>query len=339
VGGVTIEYATGFNGQFIESNRIGLGALVQLTRSGDVIPHILSVIVPAETTKMPDVAYHWTDTHVDIVLDNIGDNATVRQKNITDFFVGLGVDGLSTGNTKRLMEAGHDSVAAILRMTEADFAKVDGFKAKMVEKLYSGIREKVAQASLLDIAVASNQFGRGLGRKKLQPILETYPGILTEESSAEDKRNALLKINGIGKENAKGFVENIPVFLEFLKACGLEGKLRGAAKPSIVAMVTETVPVVLSKEAEPAAAAAPISPKSSHILSGKHIVMTKVHDKTIMADVVKVGGIVDDNMSKHVFVLVVKSMHDSSKKMDYAREHGIPMMLPCEFMDRYLTKN
>jgi uncharacterized iron-regulated protein len=106
----------------------------------------------------------------------------------------------------------------------------------------------------------------------------------------------------------------------------------------MVAAVTETAPIVLSKEGEPVGIAAPVSPKQQHILSGKHIVMTKVHDKTIMADVVKVGGIVDDEMSQRVFVLVVKSMHDSSKKMDYAIEHGIPMMLPCEFVDKYLTK-
>jgi len=324
IGGVTIEYATGFNGQFIESNRIGVGALVQLTRSGDVIPHILSVITPAEITKMPDVAYHWTETHVDLVLDNIGEDMTVRQKNITDFFVGLGVDGLSTGNTKRLMEAGFDSVAVIIHMNPADFAKVDGFKTKMIDKLYTGIREKVEQASLLDIAAVSNKLGRGLGKRKLQPIFETYPGILTDQSTDEEKRSALVKIAGIGKENAKSFVENIPVFLDFLKVCGLEGKLVASLPPS-------TTLVAPYEKIE-----SPVM-ENKHILFGKHIVMTKVRDKEVLANLAKYGGILDENMSKNIFVLIVKSMHDSSSKMEYAREHGIPMMLPCEFIDKYFT--
>jgi NAD-dependent DNA ligase len=55
IGGVTIEYATGFNGKFIEDNKIGVGAIIQLIRSGDVIPYIKSVVVPAETGKMPDI--------------------------------------------------------------------------------------------------------------------------------------------------------------------------------------------------------------------------------------------------------------------------------------------
>ena len=59
LGGVTIEYATGFNGKFIEDNKIGIGALIQMIRSGDVIPYIKSVTMPAEKAKMPSVPYVW----------------------------------------------------------------------------------------------------------------------------------------------------------------------------------------------------------------------------------------------------------------------------------------
>ena len=162
--------------------------------------------------------------------------------------------------------------------------------------------------------------------------------IKKQDKQESPKKKKTRKMKDVGSPHAKGFVENIPVFLEFLKVCGLEGKLREAAKPPIVTAVTDKSPIVLSKERNLVEIAAPVSPKQQHILSGKHIVMTKVHDKTIMVDVVKVGGIVVDKMSQRVFVLVVKSMHDSSKKMDYAREHGIPMMLPCEFVDKYLIK-
>lgn len=46
IGGVTITYATGFNGKFIYDNQIGPGAKVKITRAGDVIPQILEVISP-----------------------------------------------------------------------------------------------------------------------------------------------------------------------------------------------------------------------------------------------------------------------------------------------------
>ena len=59
LGGVTIKHATGFNGNFIESNKIGIGAIIEIIRSGDVIPYIKSVITPAETAKMPNIPYKW----------------------------------------------------------------------------------------------------------------------------------------------------------------------------------------------------------------------------------------------------------------------------------------
>jgi len=320
IGGVTIEYATGFNGKFIESNKIGIGALIQLTRSGDVIPHILSVITPAEKAKMPEEPYHWTDTHIDVVLDNIAEDEVVLSKNITDFFKGIEVDGLSSGNVKRIMNAGFNSVAKIIKMNKQDFEAVEGFQKKMIDKIYEGIREKIEKASLLDIMVASNLFGRGMGERKIKPIIEAYPDILRDKNSTPDqKMEALMKISGIGKENAKSFVENIPRFLEFLEETGLETKLTGKSNP-IVSSKEEVV--VISD--------------TSHPLYQKHIVMTKVRDKKIIEELKRVGGILDDSMGKNTFVLIVKSHEDESNKTKYAKEHGIPIMTPAEFISNFI---
>jgi DNA ligase (NAD+) len=50
--GVTITYATGFNAKFIFDNKVGPGAKVKITRSGDVIPLILEVVVPMPIENM-----------------------------------------------------------------------------------------------------------------------------------------------------------------------------------------------------------------------------------------------------------------------------------------------
>ena len=129
IGGVNIEYTTGFNGKFIEDNKIGPGAKIQMIRSGDVIPYIKSVLVPASQGKMPDadaMPYEWNATHVDVILKNVDANDTVKEKNIVGFFSDLEVEGLATGNVRRIMAAGFDTVPKILKMTEADFKDVDG---------------------------------------------------------------------------------------------------------------------------------------------------------------------------------------------------------------------
>ena len=128
LGGVRIEYATGFNGAFINDNKVGIGAVIELIRSGDVIPHIRKVTTPAEEAKMPSVPFKWNDTHVDVLLEDIHGDETVKEKIVTGFFRGIGVEGLSSGNIARIIDTGFDSVPKIIKMTVQDFLTVDGFK-------------------------------------------------------------------------------------------------------------------------------------------------------------------------------------------------------------------
>ena len=320
LGGVTIEYCTAFNGNFVETNKIGIGAVIQIIRSGDVIPYIQAVTSPAVQPKMPTVPYHWNDTHVDIILDDVATDETVLLKNITAFFVELEVDGLSAGNVKRIMNAGFNTVPKILKMTRADFANVEGFKEKMVTKIYEGIKTKVESATLLQVMVASNLFGRGIGERKIRPIMEKYPAILTSPETPAQKTTMLLSVPGIGKEQSKLFVENIPRFLAFLKECGLEGKLTPGSVSQVVA-VPETTTAAVDK---------------TNPLYGKKIVMTKIRDKDIIEYMKTVGATLEDAIKKDTFVLIVKSKSDVSNKTKYAYDNSIPILEPAEFKERFM---
>jgi NAD-dependent DNA ligase len=316
LGGVTIEYATGFNGKFIEDNKIGVGAVIQMVRSGDVIPFIKSVTTPAEKAKMPLVPYVWNKTHVDILLENPNEDTGVQEKNITLFFTTLEVDGLAKGRINKLFQAGKTTVAQILRMTAADFETVEGFQKKTALKLAEGIKAKVGAASLLDIMVASGKMGRGLGERKIRPILAKYPDILRSALSDQEKEAQLKSIEGIGPENAREFVKNIHSFMEFVKACGLESKLQQG-------------PVL-------AQAPAPAAPSVQGPLTGKKIVMTKVRDKEIITFMTNQGATLEDSMKKDTFVLIVKSKEDTSNKTEYAVKNGIPIMTAEEFKQMYM---
>ena len=59
IGGSTIEYCTGHNAAFIYKNKIGLGSIVSMIKSGDVIPKIQKVIKCSDKPKMPDVKCVW----------------------------------------------------------------------------------------------------------------------------------------------------------------------------------------------------------------------------------------------------------------------------------------
>jgi NAD-dependent DNA ligase len=317
LGGVTIEYATGFNGAFIESNKIGVGAVIEMIRSGDVIPYIRKVVVPSDEPKMPSVPYKWNNTHVDVLLENLEDDDNVKEKNITGFFRGIEVDGLSSGNVKRIIAAGYDTIAKILKMSVADFLKVEGFKDKTATKLYEGIQQKISSVSLITIMSASNMFGRGFNDKKIELILGGYPDVLISKDSPSQKVAKISEIKGMATKTSEAFVEKIPEFLEFLKETDLVRKLR------------EFIESINKKNT--------VGPSSvsTHPLNGKTIVMTGFRDADLQEKLKKVGATIGSSVSSKTFVLLVKDMNETSGKVMDAKKHSVPLMTPSEFMEKY----
>ena len=310
LGGVQIEYATGFNGAFIKDNNIGIGATIELIRSGDVIPHIKSVIVPAPEPKMPSIPYKWNDTHVDVMLENASEDPIVKEKNITGFFKGIEVDGLGAGNVAKIIAAGYDSVGKIIRMSEADFLKVDGFQKKMATKIFTGIKDKLTNASLVTIMSASNVFGHGFSETRLGPIIQMYPDILTSSEPNEAKISKLKEIKGMAAKTASAFVEKIPDFVAFMKDAGLESKIQQATQ-----VLKASAPVV-----------------SNHPLNGKTIIVTGFTEKLIEDKVKSVGAKFGSAVSKNTNIVVAKSVDESSGKLDKARELNKTLAIPIQII-------
>ena len=311
LGGVKIEYATGFNGTFIESNRIGIGALIKIIRSGDVIPYIKEVITPANVGKMPSQPYIWNASHVDVLLEDKDSDVGVLEKNITGFFQGIKVDGLSEGNVKRIMEAGFDSIAKIVKMTRDDLLTIDGFKEKMANKIHSGIEKRLREVSLPSLMAASNMLGRGFSTTKTKLILEEYPDILTSQESLEEKKRKLSVVKGMGSKSADSFVDHIPQFLGFLEDTDLTGKL--SARPS------SPKPIV----------------DEGHVLFKKAIVMSGTRDKDLEKLLEDVGSTLGSSVTSNTFALITPDVTSESSKIKQARKFTTPIFTPAEFRRKY----
>lgn len=311
LGGVRIEFATGFNGAFINDNKVGVGAVIELIRSGDVIPHIRKVTVPAEQAKMPSVPFKWNDTHVDIMLEDMGSDETVKEKNITGFFKGIGVEGLSSGNVARIIQAGYDTVPEIIKMDVNDLLKVEGFKDKTANKLYSGIKDKIDAASLVTIMSASNVFGRGFSEKRLELIMDSYPNVLVSKESNAQKIAKISEIKGMAEKTAEAFVERIPDFISFIKEAELAKKL--------------TQEVTEKKQVD-----------ESHPLFGKTIVITGFRDTQIQESIKNIGAKLGTSVSKNTFIVLLKNTDEDTGKASEARKLGVPLMTPEEFSKKYL---
>ena len=158
----------------------------------------------------------------------------VREKNITGFFRGIEVDGLSSGNITRIIDAGYDNVPKILKMSENDFLQIPGFKKKMANKIYTGIKNKIKDASLITIMSASNIFGRGFSSKKIELIMNELPDILLSKETNSQKIKNVSDVKGMALKSAEAFVSHIDDFINFLKDAELEDKLYEQPKTKIV---------------------------------------------------------------------------------------------------------
>ena len=305
--GADIEFATAHNIKNVIDNNIGIGAIVQLSRSGDVIPKIEKVIVPAEEPKLPDVAWKWNETHVDALLKDFASNEEVRNKNIISFFAKLNTTGFGPGNITKVIENGFDTIPKILKMTIEDFEKIPGFQITTAKKVYNGIKDKIDNVSLSVLMDASNTFGRGMGESRISAVLDVYPNILTMEVSSEEKEILVRKIEGFAEKTAYLFITHIPEFLEFIKETGLQSKLNDNKKLD-----------------------------ESHPLYDKKILLTGFRDKELETKIKSHGGKIATSVSNKLFMVLVPSIDANTSKIEKARKKKLKITTPDIFIKKYL---
>jgi DNA ligase (NAD+) len=314
--GVTIEYATGFNAAFVKQNGLGVGALVELVRSGDVIPYITNVIQSASVTKWPDMDYVWNDTKIDILLEKPEDNDVVKQKNIALFFKKIGVEGLSEGNVRRIYEGGYTSISMFLSMSKSKFLKIEGFKEKMATKLHTNIHTKIADANLLQLMVASNVFGRGFGEKKLEVLLSEYPSVFQDRSSKETKMKKVAEIEGFANKTAESFVSKIEDFKSFLREIGQMTKLNR----------------LNMNNTQPSSQTTTVKKTVTGKYIGKKFVFTGFRDKELEEKLKIEGGQIMSSVSGTTDYLVVKTKDQTGSKVDKAKLLSIPVIVYNQLM-------
>ena len=305
--GTTITFVTVHNELYRRNNGIDVGAVVEIIRSGDVIPKVHNVLTPVEIQPPPE-QYNVELKGVDYVLTNPDEDMTVRLKMIHAFFVNIGVVGLGRGNVHRIMSAGFNTVQDILNMKLEDFLTVDGFKDKTAYKIRNSIQKCIIQSTLPELLVATNILGRGMGLSRVTAILEKYPDILITDEPDQEKLEKIAALPGFKDKTAMLFVPYIQKFHMFMTAIKQESKLKYVKHTNI---------------------------NIGHPLYGKKIVITGFRDKKLEEQFKTFGIILTNTVnSKTCLVLVKNKNHDSSKILK-AKELKLPIFTLKEFTDKY----
>jgi NAD-dependent DNA ligase len=305
--GVMIKRASGFNGEYIKTQKIGPGAIIAITRSGDVIPYIVKVVVPAEP-QMPTEKYYWNATGKDIMLEEMESSREVQLKQIDNFFSKLNVASIRTGTITKLFDAGLDTLSKILAASAADIAKIDGFQIKSAEKIVDSIRAKLSVLSCVDFMDASNAFGRGFGSKRLTAIIGAIPAIA--QDMYIPSVSELNAIDGVSTKTADAFIKGLVIYRQMKMSLNLQCDKHKIQK------VAEKV-------------------NKSTKMDAQVVVFTGFRDKDMEKFIEENGGSIGDTITKKTTILVTKDGAKTTSKVDKAVLNGIVVYNKTEFVSKY----
>ncbi len=213
---VLITYATGHNAKFVKEGEIGPGAIIGISRSGDVIPKITSVIKPSETGwQGPSVQCEWNESGVELVCTETGGDKQ-RIKELTNFFSVIGAKHVSLQTVSKVYEAGFTTVFDIVNATEEKLLTVPGIQAKSAARIVESIQTALSSASIAALLTASGTLGQGFGRIKIQALIDSVPDFLNKEICNSDVAEKIATVAGFSATSAAKLVASRSLALDFL---------------------------------------------------------------------------------------------------------------------------
>lgn len=298
--GVKIKQATGFNGNFINTNKIGPGSKIIIIRSGDVIPHIHKILTPSSNNlpSMPDIKYKWNETNVDILLDNEEKN---REKDISTFLYfmkTLKIPNVADGVITKLYDNGFDTLKKIINIKKEDLLKIEGFKELSSNKILNSLK-LINDKDCCNLLHASNTLGRNYGESRIKLIYDKYPFIFKDrKKSLKLKIEDLILIDGISNIMAKQFIDNLPLFYNFYDDLGIN---------------------CIDKEKE-------VEVEIDKKFKDKIFVFSGFRDKDLEKKIENLGGTISNTITKKTYMLIVKDIDEKSVKINNAIEKEIKII-------------
>jgi len=314
INSVKINKTTGKNAKFIINNRLGPGAEVKIIRSGDVIPNIMEVIEPAKELKYPMVEYEWNKTNTDFILKHDTElNKEMQLKKILHFFETLNIIGIGKKTILEIAEA--LDIYTIEDFIMLEKKDIEFVGPKTAEKIINGLKENIISAPLVILMHASGIFNGGLGKKKLELIVETVNIFDYSESNIGELYESINKLKGFATLTTEKFINN---FLEFRK---FYDKLNR----NDINNKDELNKDELKKKKK----------DKINDLANKKICLTGFRDDKIMNFVKKSNGEITTNISKNTYLLVIKDLMYQNTKTDFAAKNNIQIMTKDEFYLKY----
>ncbi len=233
--GVTVTRASAHNAKWMYERRLGVGAVVKIVRSGEVIPYIDAVVKPAKTFSYPRGQYEWRGVHIHAVGEGAAsDKAKVLQ--MTTFLRGIGVENIAAKSVQALVNQGYQSVPHIIKEV-MDGAASGVVPPKITTALGKVLGRKFAKSlygfcragiPLECVVVHSGAMDAGLGRTNTRKMAHAFPLVAVLKASPAELRSKIQSVHGLGPSVAKLVIAGQPSLIHMVK------QLRAAGAKVIV---------------------------------------------------------------------------------------------------------
>jgi len=303
---VTISRISGHHAKRIVEQKIGIGAVILVTRSKEVIPFIVDVIKEAKVISMPDMEYEWDEQKVNIFTVNL-DCDIIVIKNIVSFFEKMVIKHINEATVTKIYKTGLTTLLSIISVDKKRLMKVEGIQSKSADRILKNIKDGLTDISIGQVLGASGIFGMGIGRKRVISLLKDIPDIL-EIYKNLNKKELIQKISDI-----EGFSD--------IMAKKIVDHLEDAD-----IFIVEISKYATFKQ---------VQSLCSNIFKGKKIVMTGFRDSNIELFIQQNGGTITNSVSKNTSILIVS---DKKGKITGKLEKAIKLEIQIYERDEFTQK-
>lgn len=214
--GTTVENASGHNAQNIKDNLIGPGAIIEITKANEIIPHIEKVLTPQLSSGMitscPDCGHElvWNGVHLECINDNCPN--AIWQDTLQWINTIAPLDNFGDLLRKKYLEKYLDDLSVESIMSGEILKYIDlPTELKQDELFYTFIKKLYYDTFYLESAIAALNIPRfgDITCRKLAQFPDVVDRIIDCAVSGRDTVE-LLDLNGyIGDANADSIRNNI----------------------------------------------------------------------------------------------------------------------------------
>ena len=292
VGTAMISCCTGVHAQNIVEKGLGIGAQIIIRRSGDVIPIVDSVLVPATALKMPpEGRWAWDERNVHALDTTAELSADSKALHIVHTLTRMGIEGIRSSTAIKLVEGGIHTIAEIGKSSLETLQTLMG--SKTGTKLSVELKECLKKAHVKHWVLAYPCWPKGFGDIRmdaallLEPSVEKWPSLTTSPSK-------------MGMDSFKEIQAVVPAFLSWKE------EIMNVFKIHSNTLVHDTT-----------------VPPNVVVKNGKTYVMSGFRDKDLSATLHLAGWEQQERITKTTTVLLVPDDAKETEKVRTARTAGV----------------